>query len=363
MGDGLSSLVIVCGALALIGAHLLRAPDRSGLMAKVLPFLTGLAGAVLAIKFSVAAFGLGRTTEFDGFVNHALNTARTDDAPIILFSGASFSRNAIDETRLTAALQARGYRHRVVSFSLEAASLVERDTHVSAFLKAAPRPPAAVFIEIAEITDRRPTFVFGNSKFSARAIDQFDARASAWSALGLAGGGCTGAADCIKESGFLALHAALNAGNVGLIGQGEITRDVPAMLAFDGPTQPREDISDTARRERLGQIDPAEPRDGLNWAMSFRRLQRERLAGAGVAEVAYYFPPVLDAGPRAYASSLCAGELAAYTCITPDDAVLLTRLDQPVWLDKDHLLDSGAAIYTEWLVDQIIASGVLEAGR
>ncbi len=352
-------IVMTLAFVALISAWALRAPQPGRFVGAVFAFLCGLILTSFAVRAISEANGLGRTTPFDGFVNHALVAAKADDAPLIIFSGASFSRNAIDEVRLTEALRARGYPHRVVSLSLEAASLMERDAHLTRFLVASPKRPDVVFQEIAEVTDRRPTFIFGNSKFSTRAIDQFDARSAIWSAQGLAGGGCNGAVDCVKESGFLGVHAMLNAANVGLVGQGEFTRDVAPATAFDGPLEPRETIDAAYRQEALASQEAVMPRDGLNWAKSFRNLQRARLTASGVRETAYYFPPVIEPHLRTYAAGLCAGELAAFTCIAPNDAALLASLDGNYWLDKEHLLDPGAEIYTAWLADEIVASGVL----
>ncbi len=361
-GGAMNWIVIGAAFLALIGAHLLRAPGRTHLFGAIIPFLIGLVAAAIAIKAVTQTADFGLTTPFDGFVNQAVITAKEDDAPLIIFSGASFSRNAVDEVRLTEALRKRGFPHRVVSLSLEAASLVERDTHLQAYISQAPNKPALVFWEIAETTDKRPTFIFGNSKFSVRAIDQFDPRGTVWAATGLAGGGCAGAVDCVKESGFLATHAALNAVNVGLIGQGDFTRNAPPMRAFEGPLEPREEIAPADRQKQLATATEIAPADGLKWAMNFRALQRARLQQDGIS-VAYYFPPVIDPAPRAFAANVCAGELKAFKCIAPTDPALLQKLDGDYWLDGAHLLDPGAVVYTEWLADQIVASGVLEASR
>jgi hypothetical protein len=354
-------IVVLTAFTALVAAHTLRLPMRAGLMPALAASLAGFAGAAIGVKLLAATLDFGRTTEFDAFVNHAARVAQNDDAPLIVFSGASFSRNAIDEVRLTEALRARGYPHRVTSLSLEAASLIERDTHLTRFIAASPRVPDIVFIEISQMTDYRPTFIFGNSKFSTRAIDQFDARGAAWSILGLSGGGCNGAADCAKEAVLLSLHAGLNGANAGLISMGEPAAAVAPMAAFEGPVQARKNVPPAERSAGLSQTGARAARSGPEWAASFRRLQQQKLAAAGVRQTAYYFPPVISPDSRSYAAALCTGELKDFTCLAPDDANLLKSLDGEFWLDEAHLLDAGAAIYTEWLADQIVASGVLEA--
>lgn len=346
---------------ALIGAHLLRLPQRGGWIGATFAFLVGLTVAAIAIKLASSATGFGRTTPFDAFVNDGVRIAEETDAPLIVFNGASFSRNAINDERLTEALRARGYDYRVINLSLEAASLLERDSYLSQFLAASPETPAIVFQEVAQITDARPTFIFGNSKFSTRAIEQFDTRATIWSGMGLAGGGCHGLVDCVKETAFLGIHALLNAGNVGLIGQGERASTVTAARSFDGPTKPRTNIDPDWRSAQLSTISPPPSSDALAWATSFRALQRTHLAAKNIYQTAYYFPPVIEAETRAYVTGLCQGELADFACFSPDDAALLRALDGDHWLDDEHLLSSGADIYADWLADQIVASGILGA--
>lgn len=346
--------------LALFGAHILRLPSKSGFLTAFAAFSAGLAGAALLIKCLAGANGIGRATQFDGVVNQALILAEQTDAPLIVFSGASFSRNAIDDERLTLALKERGANVRILNLSLEAASLPERRAHLRDFLNRTPRQPKIIFLEVARRTDERPTFIFSNSKFSARAIEQFGMDETTWAAMGLAGGACEGAGDCTKESLFLGIHSLMNALNIGLISKGERTANTPPIRSYEGLNLARETIDAQMRSAQLSQPIKVQPRSALKWAHDFRSVERQDYLNAGAGRIAYYFPPVISADDRAYVSGLCAGELAANVCIAPDAPELLLRLDSDVWLDTEHLLDSGAAIYTDWLADQIIASAILD---
>jgi len=353
--------VVLFAGLALIAAHLLRLPKRGGLIGSSVSFAVGLVGTAMVIKLIAGAIGLGRTTEFDGFVNRGIEIAKQDDAPLIVFTGASYSRNAIDDERLTLALRERGYPHRVISLSLEAASIFERDAHLKDFISRSPRAPEIVFVEVAEPFDTRPTFFFGNSKFSTRAIEQFTLPVSAKTAKGLLGGGCHGAADCVKEAGFLGIHAGLNFFNVGLLSQGEDTASVTPAPSYSALFEPRQEMDTTALQAELDARPDVTPHEGLVWIKTARAEQRRRLKeDDGVRAVAYYFPPVTKASYRAYVSGVCAGELAAYTCINGDDPALLGALKPELWADPEHLLDDGAAIYLNWLADELAASGVLD---
>lgn len=352
--------VALFGGLALIAAHMLRLPKRGHWLAGAAAFVAGLVGTAMIIKLVAGAVGLGRTTEFDGFVNRAIEIAKQDDAPLIIFTGASYSRNALDDERLTIALKERGYPYRAISLSLEAASLFERDAHLKDFMARSPRAPEIVFVEVAEPFDKRPTFFFNNSKFSARAIEQFTPSVSLKTAQGLAGGACAGAVDCLKETGFLGIHTGLNLLNVGLLSQGEETAGVAPAPSYSALTEARAEFDHAEIRAELSAQPEVSPLQGPQWVKRARAAQHERLTKEGVRAVGYYFPPVTQASFRAYVSGICAGELAAYTCINADDPDLLASLPPTLWADPGHLQDDGAAVYINWLADELIASGVLD---
>ncbi|MEP1144757.1 MAG: hypothetical protein ABJH52_13635 [Henriciella sp.] len=349
------SLFALAG-LGLLFAHGLKLPGSGSRFGAVSAFLIGLVLAVVAVKSLAAANGIGRTTDFDKFVNAAVAEARQDDAPLIVFMGASYSRNGIDPARLTLALRERGYPHRAVSLSIEAASILERDAHLDQFMRASDRVPEIVFVEVAKDFDHRAAYMFGNSKFNARAIEQFDLEATAWTGFGIMGGACDGLKGCVLDAGYLGLHTALNVLNVGLIGGGETLAQVDAVPAYDPQTEPRvETQPELALEQAQGDI-----LEGPQWVRSFRFQQQKRLIDQGVRAVAYYAPPALDPTSRAYLDGLCEGELAEHTCVSPNDPALMTQLNGDHWFDPSHLLDSGAAIYNAWLVDQIISSDLLE---
>lgn len=353
-------LMVVLAGAALLGAHLLRPPAGARWLGASAWFLAGLFVTAGLIRIAADEAGIGRTTDFDRIVNHAVRAAgEAGEAPLIVFTGASFSRNAIDDDRLTAALRERGFPHTVINFSLEAASLAEREAHLDAFVERAGRTPDIVFIEVAETFDTRPTQFFGNSKFSMRGIEQFDLRTSAYAGFGLLDGGCNGAADCVRESGLLGAHFALNLLNVGLVGRGEYPDRAGELAAWDPQTEPRTDIDPDTRSAGLAAATISQPSTAPRWITSMRSVLTQRLESTGAA-VGFYFPPVIDPGMRAYAAGLCAGELSAHTCIAPDAPDLLAALDRAVWLDEEHLLAPGAAAYTDWLAARLVDSGLLD---
>lgn len=351
------SLFALAG-LGLILAHGLRLPLAGSRLISISAFLVGLCVSALGVKSLATANNIGRTTDFDRFVQAAVLEATQDDAPIIVFTGASYSRNGIDPERLTLALREQGFPHRVVNLSIEAASIPERDAHLNQFIERSGRVPDIVFIEVARDFDERAAYMFGNSKFSTRAIEQFDLERAAWTSFGILGGACDGAKGCLLDSAYLGLHTTLNFFNVGLIAGGEPASEIDAMPAYDPQVEARAKSQPALALKQQ----PVSTFQGPQWIRSFRYQQQGRLLGRGVQKIAYYQPPTLDPAARAYMDGLCAGEFIQHACISPNDPVLMRSLNGDHWFDSSHLLDSGTAIYNAWLVEEIIASDVLGAG-
>ena len=350
------SLFILAG-LGLVLAHALKLPGSGSRVSSMAAFLIGLFVTALAVKSLAAANGIGRTTDFDRFVNAAVIEATQDDAPLVVFTGASYSRNGIDPERLTLALRERGYPHRVVNLSIEAASILERDAHLQQFMALSGRVPDVVFVEVARDFDERAAYMFGNSKFNVRAIEQFDLSNAVWTSFGILGGACDGAKGCLMDSAYLGAHATLNFLNVGLIGGGEPPTDTEAVPAYD----PQEEARAKSQPDLALKSNPVSVFQGPQWVRSFRYQQQRRLAAQGVRQIGYYQPPTLDPSARAYLDCLCAGEFVEHACLSPNDPALMEQLNGDHWFDPSHLLDSGTAIYNRWLVDEIIAAQVLES--
>jgi hypothetical protein len=345
--------------LALLFAHGLRLPTSGSRWMGVLVFMASLLITAFAIKVFAGRADIGRTTDFDRIANHAAAQAQQTDAPLILFTGASYSRNAIDPERLTIALTERGYNFRVLNLSLEAASILERDQHLQQFIKQSGEVPAFVFVEVAQAFDYNAAFMFSNSKFNARAIEQFDIPTTLRTLAGISEGACGGTVACLKDTGFLGLHSALNILNVGLIGRGEASSEAGLTVSYDPQYKPRLE----SRPEDVETILPVTEQAVPRWANSYRTLMRERLKAQSVSVVGYYQPPVQPADQRMYVEALCQTELQAEFCLSADHPKLLQNLSGDVWFDRDHLLDDGAAIYTLWLAEQMIESGVLEGPK
>lgn len=356
-------IAFIAAVLALLLAKLLRAPEKSRRVLNLIWFSSAFILTVFTIRVFSEHAGITRPTTYDQFVTHAALQAREEpETPLVLFVGASFSRNAVDDEALTRDLRAAGYPHRVINLSLEGASLQERDAAIWDFMRTSRIAPDVVFLEVADEYDRDPAYVFTVAKFSDRAIEQFDPDAVYWSMKGLSQGQCDGLATCGKNWALLQIHAFMNWTNLGLLATGTPLKEIAPSPAFDPQDKPRESFSLGTQEIASALSAPAEiePEAGPSWARLFRMDQRRRLEMAGVRRVAYYYPPVLSGESRQYVARLCAGELSDYPCIAPVDQRLLQQLAGDVWLDERHLLRDGAEVYTDWLAVQIERWGALQ---
>ena len=357
-GPDLNAVVVCLGLLALGFAALLRAPRKGSVALGALAFLVGLGGAVLGVRMAHDAAGLGRITEYDRFVAHGVEL--TGEAPTVLFVGSSVSRNAVDDTALTAGFRAAGAPHQAINLSLQGASYFERLSRVERYIALTGKAPEIVFLEVSREFDTRPAFAFKVGKFSARAIDQFTPLPARLTGEGLLAGQCPGLKDCVIDGVLLPVHAGMNAVNLGLANMAAPIGSADPHPAFDALTAPLgEPVDPLLRRAGLSARAEVVALSGPDWAQAWRTQERARLAALGVNTVAYYFPPVISAEDRAYAAGLCAGELSQFTCLAAHSDALLEALDGDVWADPAHMMAPGAALYTAALGEAVRASGLL----
>ena len=353
--------VFPLGILALVLAAFLRAPQKGSAFRPVFFFLAGLIATAAGVRFLTQAFDIGRPTDFDYYVADAVRlTTAEPDAPVIVFSGASFSRNGLDDERMTMRLREKGLPHRVINLSLEGSSLQERHAALMRYLDQVKSPPDMVFLMVAPEFDLNSAYVFRVAKFSDRAIAQFTPEAAAWAALGMSAGVCEGVGTCAKNAVFGPLHLGMNVLNVGLLSGGRDLTELEPLKVYDARQDVREELSDEdIETGVLAEIAP-EPKRGPHWASSFRMQQRIDLKSAGVTRIGYYMPPVIAADIRDYTASLCLGELADWPCIPPTDPELMAPLAGQIWFDPKHLKQDGAEHFTDWLANEITIRELLK---
>ena len=355
----MSALAIIVMGLALLLAHTLRGARGRFRLAHAGAFVLGLLVSALVIRFFAIENGIERRSDYDRFVLHGLNLAEASDAPLWVFVGASYSRNAIDADGLTERLRERGRDVQAINLSLQGASLQERRAHLEDFLARTPRPPERVFLEVAPEFDADPVYVFQVAKFSDRAIDQFTPANTVRASRDILARRCGGLVACGKAAAFTGSHGLMNGLNIGLLYSGERFAALEAVPSWDPQTEPREELNAVQRAEisppaRGAALSSQAPvREPYVWGAAYRGEWVAELEAADI-EVGFYFPPVLDPGKRAYGRGLCAADESGRPCLIADAPQLLAALDEEVWFDPGHLLVPGAQAYMDWLADQLV---------
>jgi hypothetical protein len=355
------ALKFLLGAMVLAGfGYLLRTPPK-GLVRGSLAFVLAFGMTAAGISAGARKFCIVREDPYAQIAASVLLQLEQDPAPYILFVGASYSRNALNDQALGQHLQARGFPYQVINFALEGSSLQERDLRLRQLLQEARRPPAMVFLELSEKFDTNPTYGFEVAKFSNRVIGQFDVRGTKWAMRGLAEmRPQLGTKALAKDGILLSLHTPINLANIGLLAGGGQFSDFEPMAAYDPQTEPRTLVSAQERNHGLLAPFTETAAPAPNWARAFRAEQAAYLKAHGVARVGYYFPPVVSAKERAYVAARC----TEYDhCFAPTDIEMLAKLDDDLWFDAEHLLQDGAAIYTRWLADELDNRQVLNLNQ
>lgn len=350
-------VLLLVASLVLVGfAHVLRRPPH-GLWRGALGFAVGFFAVAAMVHWGSMSAGIVRKDLYARVAADALSRVKANPDPYVLFVGASYSRNALDDARMTRRLQADGHHLQVINFSMQGASLQERNLRLKQFMAAAPRPPEMVFLEISDEFDRSPTYGFTVAKFSNRVFGQFNLPNSIWAVRGLWEERCHfSTKDKLEDSVLLGLHLPVNLLNVGLLSGGDWLKDIKPLKSWDPQEKPRSVVTADARNTGLlAPYDKPAAKEPL-WAKEFRARQANWLHAHGVTRIGYYFPPVVSPALRAYAAARC----KEYSpCIAPTDLELLAKLDKNIWFDDEHLLAKGGEIYTDWLANKIQADGAL----
>lgn len=351
------AVLLITASLVLVGfAHILRRPPH-GFWRGATGFVVGFVSVAALVHWGANSAGIVRTDKYARVAADALQRVEHSRTPYVLFVGASYSRNAIDDQRLTQLLQKQGHDLQVINFSMQGASLQERNLRLKEFMQAAPRPPESVFLEISDEFDRAPTYGFTSAKFSNRVFGQFNLGNTIWAVRGLWEQRFhLSRKTKVEDSVLLAMHLPVNLLNVGLLSGGNWLADTEPLQSWDPQQKPRSEV--TRQERNTGLLAPydkpaaKEPK----WARDYRAEQASWLHAHGVKRIGYYFPPVVNPADRAYAAARC----KEYSpCIAPTDLEMLARLDKDIWFDSEHLLAKGGEIYTDWLAAQLETAGAL----
>jgi hypothetical protein len=94
------------------------------------------------------------------------------------------------------------------------------------------------------------------------------------------------------------------------------------------------------------------------WMGAFLAEEISTLQRRGVERFAFYSVPSMQGANVAYARRFCA-RMTRFACIVGEDPELLLQLRHGAdWYDFDHLQGKGRELFTSWLGDRLVATGV-----
>lgn len=292
-----------------------------------------------------------------------------DEAPVWLFVGSSFTRAGIDPERVNSRLAEAGLDVRIMVRGAGGASRLEQWGFIKDAIAVLGRPPEAVFLEVAAPYDTLPAYGLRNP-MSGRAISQFDVQGGLWLAEALLApeeAALRGLEAPMSVAGDTIAHVLVNTLNVGLLHRLADLDTVTPRSPFVPRAEPKEDYDPIAQAKALaprpweigtGPLAGPAPNP---WIKSWLNDVEANLRELGVERFGFYVLPHAAVSLRRYARSFCDGQSAeGYVCLNGNTRPLLDRLDVGHWIDSTHLRAPGAAVFSDWLADRLIAA---EASR
>jgi hypothetical protein len=323
-----------------------------------------LAGFILAqAGLSVAIAGLGLVPKGPF---HDLLRELTDydgERPVVLVMGSSFTEQGIDPDALADALATSGRAAVVQRLAVGGAPHLERLYYLKEYLARAKRKPLLTLFEIAGGYDSGPLYQVHQMRFSDRMVAMMDGSSAWWALRWLAAADRLGLSQRFALGSEILSQLALHVGHIGFLWN---SAPVRAAATYDaGGSPPAMRLSDEDTAKLLAQaaaardLKPDWPPDvPTRWMGAFLAEEISTLQRRGVERFAFYSVPSMQGANVAYARRFCA-RMTRFACIVGEDPELLVQLRHGAdWYDFDHLQGKGRELFTSWLGDRLVATGV-----
>jgi hypothetical protein len=356
----LASLLLL--GTALVGlVQLLPRPRFGRLFYAALFVVSGFILAECGVSATIAALGLVPKGPFHDLL-HEL-TDNDDRRSVVLLIGSSFTGAGVDADRLAQALSSSGRATLVQSFAVGGAPHVERLHYLREYLARAKRTPDLVLFEIAGGYDNNPLYQVHQMRFSDRMVAAMDGSTALWSLRWLAGDKALGLSERLILGSEVLAQLALHVSHIGYLWNSAPVYENAAYEAGGSP--PPIQFSDKEVTHLLEEaagareLKPDWPAHVPNrWMSAFLEEEIATLRRYGVERFAFYLVPSMQGANVAYARRFCAA-MSEFVCIIGEDPGLLARLGRAAdWYDFDHLQGHGREVFTTWLGDRFVESGV-----
>jgi hypothetical protein len=359
----MSTLACLLLAAAMAGLYHLLPRARPGRQFRA-PLLV-LGGFILAqggLSAVIAGLGLVPKGPFRDLL-HQL-TDYDGERPVVLLIGSSFSEAGIDPDGLAEALGSSGRAAVVQRLAVGGAPHLERLHYLKEYLARAKRRPQLVLFEIAGGYDSGPLYQVHQMRFSDRMVAMMDGSSAWWALRWLAGAGGLSLFQRFTLGSEILGQLAVHVSHIGFLWSSAPVRET--VTAYDdGGSPPPRRFSDEDAAELIEQAATARdlkadwPPDVPNrWMRAFLAEEIAILQRQGVERFAFYSVPSMQGANVAYARRFCAA-ITEFACIIGEDPNLLADLRHGAdWYDFDHLQGAAHEIFTRWLGDHLVETGV-----
>jgi hypothetical protein len=359
----MSTLACLLLGAAMAGLYHLLPRTRPGRPFRAL--LLALGGFILAqvgLSATIAGLGLVPKGPF-----HDLLQELTDydgERPVVLLIGSSFSEAGIDPDVLAEALGSSGRAVAVQRLAVGGAPHLERLHYLKEYLARATRRPQLVLFEIAGGYDSGPLYQVHQMRFSDRMVAMMDGSSAWWALCWLAAADSLSLSQRFMLASEIVGQLALHVGHIGFLWNSAPDRET-VTPSDSGGSPPPTRFSDDDTAELLEQaaatrdLKPDWPPDvPTPWMSAFLAEEIAILQRHGVERFAFYSVPSMQGANVAYARRFCAA-ITRFACIIGEDPDLLAELRHGAdWHDFDHLQGPAREVFTRWLGDRLVETGV-----
>jgi hypothetical protein len=361
---GLPMSIFACLLLGAAMAGLYHLLPRSHPSRPFRAPLLVLGGFILAqggLSAAIAGLGLVPNGPFHDLLQQLTNY--DGERPVVLLIGSSFSEAGINPDALAEVLGGSGRAVAVERLAVGGAPHLERLHFLKEYLARAKRKPQLVLFEIAGGYDNSPLYQVHQMRFTDRMVAMMDGSSAWWAFRWLAGADGLSLAQRAARGSEILGQFALHVSHIGFLWNSSPSRETTT--EYDNGGSPPTRFSDDDAAKLLEQaaaarnLKPDWPADvPTRWMSAFLAEEIAVLQRHSVERFAFYSVPSMQGANVAYARRFCAA-ITKFACIIGEDPNLLVDLGHGAdWYDFDHLQGAAREVFTRWLGDRLVETGV-----
>ena len=370
-------IAAILGTLCLTGLRLLRIDrfnDR-GTLVCLLACFTGVLVGAFCIHMVILSLPVMQHSGLAGLIKYQTERIKGygGDLPenIIIIEGGSHAARAVNFRVIENQLKDRGYSSLVLQFAVTGANHFERLWLLTLFSEILPeeswhdlsRRNVVLLREASLIYDNSPIEQFQYNLYRDRTIAYLEPWNAILAAYAVVLHSTTQDSQIpwgnMKE---LFLHGLLSGLNIGVVHRLDWYHHIDLLkpiymlkkqetsFKFDGLHPIWEEIKEKPEIKPLN----------LSWKEKTVDVRIKTIIKCPVS-LAFFSVPVTRNGYANYLARYKKSYPDAFVIPYSNDMDFLTRLDDSTcWYDISHLLKKGALLYSNWLADELVESGLLE---